>query len=85
MSSYTLNKMLREVNRNSHIREQFFKSPDAVAAEFELTEEERDAFLRKDVGALYRLGAHGLILRPFTLLQGMPEPEYLSAIRDKAV
>lgn len=81
MSAYTLNKMLREVNRNPKVRERFFQSRAAVADDFELTEDERRAFLENDVGALYRCGVHGLILRPFTLLQNMPEPDYLSAIR----
>ena len=30
---------------------------------------------------LKRFGAHGLILRPFTILQNMSEPDYLAAIR----
>ena len=40
----------------------------------DLTEEERAAFVSRDVGRLYKLGVHGLILRPFTLLHKMPEP-----------
>jgi hypothetical protein len=27
------------------------------------------------------MGVHGLLLRPFTLLHQMPEPDYLKAIR----
>jgi hypothetical protein len=83
MSAYTLNKMLREVNRNPQVRERFFKDAQSVVTEYELSEDERQAVLDRDIGALYRLGVHGLILRPFTLLQGMPEPDYLSAIRGK--
>jgi hypothetical protein len=41
----------------------------------------RDAFVPHDVSKLYALGVHGLILRPFTLLHRMPEPDYLTAIR----
>jgi len=81
MSAYALNKLLREVNRNPQTREQFFSNAEDVAKHYDLSEDERDALLRKDVGALYRMGVHGLILRPFTLLQGMSEPAYLSAIR----
>jgi hypothetical protein len=44
----------------------------------------RDAFVRHDVGKLYRLGVHGLLLRPFTLLHKMTEPDYLTAIRKDA-
>ena len=81
MSTYALSKLLREVNRNPGTREHFFKDAAAVAADYELTEEERRAVLERDVAALYRLGVHGLILRPFTLLYQMPEPDYLEAIR----
>ena len=82
MSAYTLNKMLREINRDPGARQRFFENAEAYADGYELTDDERRAFLARDIGALYRLGAHGLILRPFTLLQQMPEPEYLRLIRE---
>jgi hypothetical protein len=81
MSTYALSKLLREVNRNPMTRARYFEDAAAVAADFDLTPEERKALLDKDIGALYRLGVHGLILRPFTLIHKMPEPEYLQAIR----
>jgi len=81
MSAYALNKLLREVNRNPATRERFFADRAAVAAEFDLSDEERAALVHQDIGKLYKLGVHGLILRPFTLLQQMPEPDYLAAIR----
>lgn len=81
MSAYALNKMLRDINRDPVRRESSFKDAAAFADGYQLSEEERRAFLAKDIGALYRLGAHGLILRPFTLLHKVPEPEYLAAIR----
>ena len=81
MSIYALNKLLREVNRDSQTRDKFFADRAAVAADFDLTAEERAAVVGNDVSKLYKLGAHGLILRPFTLLQKMPEPDYLAAIR----
>ena len=82
MSAYTLNKMLREINRDAGARQRYFDDAEAFALGFELTDEERRAFLARDIGALYRFGAHGLILRPFTLLQQMPEPDYLRLIRE---
>lgn len=81
MSVYALNKILREVNRNPQARERFMKDPAGMAAEFDLTDEERAAVVARDIGKLYKLGAHGLILRPFTLLHQMSEPDYLRAIR----
>ncbi len=81
MSTYTLNKMIRDVNRDPVRREAFFKDAAAFADGYQLEPEERRAFVARDIGALYRLGVHGLILRPFTLLHKMPEPAYLAAIR----
>jgi len=40
-----------------------------------------DALLKLDVGALYAMGVHGLLLRPFTILHKVAEPDYLKAIR----
>ncbi len=82
MSAYVLNKMLREVNQNPAKRTQYFDDAAAFAEGYDLSVEERRAFLAYDIGALYRLGAHGLILRPFTLLKQVPEPDYLRAIRE---
>ena len=81
MSVYALNKILREVNRNPQARERFMQDAAGMAAEFDLTDEERAAVVPRDIGKLYKLGAHGLILRPFTLLHQMSEPDYLRAIR----
>jgi hypothetical protein len=73
--------MLRDVNRLPPAREAYFKSPAEFVARYDLNDEERRAVLEFDVGTLYRLGVHGLILRPFTLLHKVPEPDYLKAIR----
>jgi hypothetical protein len=81
MSTYALNKLLRDVNRDPGIRARFFADAGAVASGYDLSAEERQAVLARDVTALYRLGVHGLILRPFTILHQMPEPDYLEAIR----
>ncbi len=82
MSVYGLNKMLREINRDPGRRAAYAEDAAAFAAAYDLTDEERAAFVAGDIGRLYRLGAHGLILRPFTLLNQMPEPDYLRAIRE---
>jgi hypothetical protein len=81
MSTYTLNKMIREINRDAGKREAYFKSPSDFAAGYPLSEEEREAFVALDYGKLYKLGVHGLILRPFSLIHKVPEPAYLGAIR----
>jgi hypothetical protein len=81
VSTYALQKLLREVNRWPERRAAFFAGQEQFVSGFDLTDEERRAVLDFDVGKLYALGVHGLILRPFTLLHKMPEPEYLARIR----
>ena len=81
MSLYALQKMCRDVNRFPDRRAVYLATPDAFVANYEVTDEERSAFLALDVTKLYALGVHGLLLRPFTILHKMPEPDYLDAIR----
>ena len=81
MTAYALQKLIREVNRNVDTRARFFESPQAVAQEYDLTASERAALIERDYGALYALGVHGLLLRPFSILHEVPEADYLRAIR----
>lgn len=84
MSLYALQKLIREINRNPQKREAFFAEPTSAMDGFELSEPEKSALATRDYGALYRLGVHGLLLRPFSLLHSVPEPDYLAAIRQDA-
>jgi Aromatic-ring-opening dioxygenase LigAB, LigA subunit len=81
MSLYALQKAIRDVNRKPASRDAFFRSAEEFAAGYDLTGAEREAFVKRNVGTLYAMGVHGLLLRPFTLLHQMPEPDYLKAIR----
>jgi hypothetical protein len=81
MSVYALQKLIRDVNRKPDCREAFFAAPAQFAERYELTDSEREALLSLDVGRLYALGVHALLLRPFTILHKVPEPDYLKAIR----
>ncbi len=81
MSLYALQKLIREVNRDPKMRDRFFKSAGEVALEHDLSAAEREALVKRDYGALYRFGVHGLLLRPFSILHGVSEPAYLQAIR----
>lgn len=73
--------MLRDINRLPQRREAYLATPAVFAADYDVNDEERIAFLACDITKLYALGVHGLLLRPFTILHKMPEPEYLDAIR----
>ena len=82
MSLYALQKLIRDVNRRPQCREAYFQSPAASFADgYDLAGRERDALLGLDVRALYGMGVHGLLLRPFTILHKVAEGDYLKAIR----
>ena len=82
MSSYHLQKLLRDVNQKPPLREAWFADRGAFVDGYPLSDEERTAVMTMDIGAPYHLGVHGLILRPFTLIHQMSEPDYLNAIRE---
>ncbi len=82
MSLYGLQKLIRDVNRLPPVREAWFAGDDALFTRYDLTETEIAALRAKDWGALYRMGVHGLLLRPFSILHQLPESDYLRAIRE---
>ena len=81
MSAYGLNKMIRDYNRDPDCRQRQAASPAEFVREYDVSAEEATAFLANDVRALYKMGVHGLILRPYTIINKMSEPDYLRAIR----
>ena len=81
MSLYELQKLVRDVNSDSALREAFFYDAEAFSFNYLLTDDERKALLERNYGALYLAGVHGLILRPFSLLHKISETEYLNALR----
>ena len=79
---YALQKLIREINRDPDLRAKFSSTPEQVMSQYDLSEEEKTALLKRDYGELYRLGVHGLMLRPFSLLHSVSEKDYLNAIRE---
>jgi hypothetical protein len=84
MSIYTLQKLIRDVNRDPRLREAYSAAPEQFAGGYELTDAEREALLALDLTKLYALGVHGLLLRPFSILHQVPEADYLRKIRETA-
>ena len=80
MSLYALQKLIRDVNRTPALRQRFFGVPESLLADYDLSDTERSALMRRDYGALYRMGVHGLLLRPFSILHSVAEKDYLAAI-----
>ena len=82
MSLYTLSKLLYTLNRDPDAKALFKADPAQLASRFALTEEEREAFLERDIGKIYILGVNGQILMHYAALCGIAWPDYLQMMRD---
>ena len=82
MSLYAAQKLLYHLNREPAVQARFMAEKAALLDDYELTAEEREAFLAGDVGKLYVLGANGQLLMHFAALLGMPWADYIEAMRD---
>jgi hypothetical protein len=54
----------------------FVRAGEISSGEYELTDEERRAFERKDPAALYRLGLHPVLLHGFCRAVGYQRDDY---------
>jgi hypothetical protein len=66
MSVYEIDKIMREVLQDQGACASFLADPAAYLAERDLQDDERDALVRRDYGALYALRAHPFLLWAFT-------------------
>ena len=82
MSLYSTQKFLYHLNREPAVQARFKAEKAAVLDEYDLSDEEREAFLAGDVGKLYVLGANGQLLMHFAALLGMPWADYIEAMRE---
>lgn len=81
MSLYTVQKVIFRLNNDAKMRRRFASDRDAVLAEHTLTQEERRALADADVGRLYMMGVHPLLLAPFAGRSGLKWPDYLAALQ----
>ena len=82
MSLYAAQKLLYHLNREPAVQARFKAEKAALLDDYELTAEEREAFLAGDVGKRYVLGANGQLLMHFAALLGMPWADYIEAMRE---
>jgi len=82
MSLYYVQKVLYQLNRDPAIRKRFEVDRAGLLEEYELTEEERTAILRGDIGLLYVMGVNGQILMHYAALLGQPWDVYIEAMRE---
>ena len=81
MSLYQVQKLIYHVNRDPERRERYRQDATAFVQGYDLTEQEGAAILNVDVRALYTLGVHSLLLRPFTLLNKVANEDYAKALK----
>lgn len=81
MSVYGAQKLLYHLNKDAAARRRYARERDAVLAEYALTQEERRALAEADVGKLYVMGVHPLLLAPFAGRAGLKWPDYLAALQ----
>jgi len=82
MSLYQVQKLIQSVNRDPAAREKYFAAKAELLDGFELDDAERTAVAELQIGSLYEMGVHPLLLRPFTIINGIAEDDYLVAIRE---
>ncbi len=82
MSLYQLSKLLYTLNRDEAAKARFREDADLLSRDFDLADEERQAFLSRDIGLLYVLGVNGQILMHYAALCGIAWPDYLQRMRD---
>ena len=82
MSLYAMQKFLFHLNREPEVQRRYREDREALLANYPLTDEERDAIHRGDIGKLYVLGCNGQLLMHFASLLGLAWADYLQAMRD---
>src|SRR5258708_11155318 len=85
MNLYQLQKLLYHVNRDTAQRESYRRDPAAFVKSYELSEQESAAVLNVAVRALYTIGVHSLLLKPFTLLNKVSNEAYAKALKGLAL
>ncbi len=82
MSLYQLQKLLYQLNRDEETKARFRQQPAQLADRYDLSMQERVAFLEGDIGLLYVLGVNGQILMHFAALLGIAWLDYLELMRE---
>ncbi len=81
MSLYQVQKLIYHVNRDPERRERYRHDANTFVKAYDLSEREGEAILKVDVRALYTMGVHALLLRPFTLLNKVSNEDYAKALK----
>lgn len=82
MSLYYVQKFLYTLNRDELAQSRYKTDLDGLLAEYDLTEEEANAFREGDIGLLYVLGVNGQILMHYAAYLGIEWFDYLDLMRE---
>ena len=82
MSLYYAQKCLFELNRDEQVQERYKSDLEGLLAEYDLTDEEANAFREGDIGLLYVLGVNGQILMHYAAYLGIEWFDYLELMRE---
>ncbi|MFP5405950.1 MAG: aromatic ring-opening dioxygenase subunit LigA [Gammaproteobacteria bacterium] len=85
MSLYAMQKFLFVLNREPDVQRRYAEAGAtraALLAEYDLTDEERQAIDQGDIGKLYVLGCNGQLLMHFAPLLGIAWADYIAAMRE---
>lgn len=82
MSLYYVQKVLYDINRDEQKQQQYRDNVDALLSDYTLSDEEREALKKPDIGLLYVLGVNGQILMHFAAFNNIEWDDYLQAMRD---
>ena len=81
MSLYQTQKFLYNLNRDSAVQQAYREDLDGLLNDYQLTAEERQAFIDGDIGLLYVLGVNGQILMHYAAFLGIAWFDYLDLMR----
>ena len=82
MSLYYVQKLLYNLNRDAQVRRRFDDDFEGLLADYDLTDEEREALIEGNIGLLYVMGVNGQILMHYAALRQYAWDEYVAAMRE---
>ena len=82
MSLYYVQKLIYTLNRDTNVVTQFQTDIDGVLKEYTLTDEEKHAIRKPDIGLLYVMGVNGQLLMHYAALMDYEWDEYIQAMKN---
>ena len=82
MSLYYVQKLIYTLNRDPNVVAQFQTDMDCVLKEYTLTDEEKHAIRKPDIGLLYVMGVNGQLLMHYAALMDYEWDEYIQAMKN---